>query len=304
MSRQNLSSRQAVLYASRTPYVHALVVYAQRPTSAKPGDEALVLADGTIEGFVGGECAEATVRQQSLAALRSGESVLVRITPEAEADVAGKKVVHNPCLSGGTLEVFLEPLIPSPLVYVIGNTPVAESLMSVGSAAGYVMQTYAGAIDDDACALVVASHGKNEDEALVAALKAGVPYVGLVASRRRGASVVARLPVDDALKARIKTPVGLAIGARTAGEIALSILAEIVAERPSPIVGGDQRVATPATQIDPVCGMEVVVSDTSLHSTHPDPREQGRLVWFCGPGCQQAFLADPAAFAGTTRADH
>ncbi|KJE77136.1 XdhC family protein [Ferrimicrobium acidiphilum] len=303
MIRQDLSSRRDVLRQSRTPFVHALVVYAQPPTSAKPGDEAIVLSDGTIEGFVGGDCAEATVRQQSLETLHSGETMLLRITPDVENDVVGKKVVHNPCLSGGTLEVFLEPLIPPPLVYVIGNTPVAESLVSLGSVVGYAMATYSGTIAKDAHALVVASHGKNEDEALVDALVEGVPYVGLVASKKRGADVVARLAIDEALKAKVRTPAGLPIGAYTAGEIALSILAEIVAERPSGVVGCYEGTRALTTEIDPVCGMEVVVSEASLHSVHPDPDQNGRLVWFCGNGCQRAFLADPTAFAGA-RGNH
>src|ERR1700684_1477527 len=102
--RQDLSGRSVELRAARVPFVRARVVLAERPTSAKPGDEAIILGDGTFEGFVGGTCAEATVRDQSLALLASGEAIVVRITPEKEADQPGKRVVHNPCLSGGTLE--------------------------------------------------------------------------------------------------------------------------------------------------------------------------------------------------------
>ena len=123
MAAQALHERAESLRASRVPFVHARVVLAERPTSAKPGDEALVLADGVIEGFVGGTCAESTVRLQALGLLSSGDSMLLRITPEPENDQPGKTVVHNPCLSGGTLEIFLEPVLPLPLVAVLGDEP-------------------------------------------------------------------------------------------------------------------------------------------------------------------------------------
>lgn len=279
------------------PFVHARVVLAERPTSAKPGDEAIVLADGAIEGFVGGDCAEATVRRLSLEALPSGESVLLRITPQPEPDQPGKRVVHNPCLSGGTLEVFLEPSLPPPLVCVVGNAPTATALIALGEPLGYAMTAYDGQIADDAAAVVVASHGKGEESPLVAALEAGVPYVGLVASRKRGAVVVAALPVPDDLKARVHTPAGLDIGAATSEEVALSILAEIVAGQPRRARAGRPLVAEVCSEIDPVCGMKVLVADDSVQAVHPGSGQHGRTVYFCGPGCRQTFLADPSSYA-------
>jgi xanthine dehydrogenase accessory factor len=295
--RQDLSGRNAELRASRVPFVHARVVLAERPTSAKPGDEAIVQADGTIEGFVGGECAETTVRVESLQTLRTGEAVLLRITPTAEPGQAGKKVVHNACLSGGTLEVFLEPLIPPRLVQVVGHTPTADALLALGRPLGYAMSPYDGHIEPDAEALVVASHGRDETEALVAALQAGVRYVGLVASRRRGSSVVAALPVTEALRATVHTPAGLDIGATRAGEVALSILAEIVATRPRhdiAVAGTGAPAAPVRVEIDPVCGMSVLPDAEASHVLH-----EGRTVWFCGRGCLEAFVAHPAAYTST-----
>jgi xanthine dehydrogenase accessory factor len=107
MSRPDLTARAAALRAQRVPFVHVRVVLAENPTSAKPGDEALVLTDGTMEGFVGGTCAETTVRSQSLALFDSGDATLLRITPEPDHDQPGYRFVHNPCLSGGTIELFL-----------------------------------------------------------------------------------------------------------------------------------------------------------------------------------------------------
>jgi xanthine dehydrogenase accessory factor len=293
--RQDLSARSVELRAARVPFVHARIVLAERPTSAKPGDEAIILADGTIEGFVGGDCAETTVRHQSIEALSTREPVLLRITPSPEPDQPGKIVVHNPCLSGGTLEIFLEPLVPPPLVHVVGTAPTAGALLSLGRRLGYAMSAYEGRISVDAAALVVASHGHNEQEALIAALEAGVPYVGLVASRTRGSAVVESLSVSDDLKAKVHTPAGLDIGAATAEEVALSILAEIVASHPREARSANKAAAVLSrTEIDPVCGMSVLASADAVHVE--DPERGGRTVWFCGPGCRKAFLADPEAY--------
>jgi xanthine dehydrogenase accessory factor len=236
----DLTGRTAQLHSRRTPYVMATVVRAERPTSAKPGDAALVLPDGSLEGFVGGTCAESTVRQHGLRLLRTGESTLLRITPDehdghaGHAEAEGVITVANPCLSGGTLEIFLEARIPAVLVHVLGDGPIALALARIGRAAGYAITVTTdpeAPIAPDARAVVVASHGRDELAVLRAALTAGVPYVALVASRRRGAAVLAELGRVDGAE-RVHTPAGLDIGARTAPEVALSILAELIASRP------------------------------------------------------------------------
>lgn len=300
MIRQDLSGRSAALRAERVPFVHARVVLGEAPTSAKPGDEAIVLRDGTIDGFVGGECVEAAVRQHALEVLQTGEPVLLRVTPRPEPDQQGKYVVHNPCLSGGSLEIFLEPSLPPPLVQVAGDSPIAAALVALGAPLGYVVRAWDGRPEADAVAVVVASHGKDEEEPLVAALESGVRYVGLVASRKRGVAVVSALPVSEELRARVRTPAGLDIGAATAEEVALSILAEIVARQPRRPRSERPPVAGACTETDPVCGMSVVVAEATPHVVHPEFVEGGRTVWFCGSSCQAAFLADPRAFPART----
>ena len=273
--------------------MHARVVAAEKPTSAKPGAEAIVLADGTIEGFVGGACAESTVRAQALALLDSGDTLLLRITPQPEPARPGSLTVHNPCLSGGTLEIFLEPVIPAPLVVVAGDTPIARALLELVGPLGHAGLAYDATLPGDAAAVVIASHGRGEESVLVAALQAKVPYVGLVASRKRGEAVLASLDVCASMKSRVHTPAGLDIGARTPEEVALSILAEIISTRPRqsgrPV--GEGAPTTTDSAIDPVCGMSVVMVDASLHLDHDDHR-----YWFCGTGCLRAFAADPHTY--------
>lgn len=302
MTTDGVAERAAELTRLRVPFVHARVVLAQRPTSAKPGDEALVLPDGSMAGFVGGDCAEATVRARALALLDSGESLLLRITPEPEEATDGTLTVHNPCLSGGTLEIFLEPRRPAPMVVVSGDTPIARALMTIGAALGYELVRFTESLPADAAAVVVASHGRDETELLGAAVAAEVAYIGLVASPKRGTAVLAALDlVGDRRIAAINTPAGLDIGARTPEEIALSILADIVARRPRP----SGRAVGPALDVDqmqardPVCNMGVAVVESSLHLDH-----EGARFYFCGSGCLRAFAADPAAFPAAVEAGH
>jgi xanthine dehydrogenase accessory factor len=284
-----ISERAQQLRRSRTPFVHATVVRAAQPTSAHPGDEAILLADGTIEGFVGGQCAQNSVRTAALGALNGGESVLLRVLPDGDVhfpDAPGARVVVNPCLSGGALEIFLEPEMPAPLVRICGQTPIADALAQLCAGVGYDVST-----DGDdfggTTAVVIASHGGPEAETIRAALDAGVGYIGLVASRVRGAAIADGLGLSDSERARVHTPVGLAIGARTPPEIAVSILAEVIAAIRVRGLALAQQDFAPATEaVDPVCGMPVTVGPTMPHLHRGD-----RDYWFCGDGCRSSFEA-------------
>jgi xanthine dehydrogenase accessory factor len=295
--------RSTELRGQRVPFVSATVVRAERPTSAKAGDTAIVLTDGTIEGFVGGACAESSVRAQALECLQRGASVLLRIVPDSEpdrSDPVGQVTVPNPCLSGGTLEIFLEPTVPPPLIYTIGTSPIALALSRGAGVFGFdvrLIDVLPDPMPDDTAAVVVASHGRGEEAALTAALDNGVPYIALVASPRRGAAVIESLGPCSGTTRRIHTPAGLDIGAQTAEEIALSILAHIISERPRPVRPTEDESASDAgqvasTAVDPVCGMIVAAIPASLHVEH-----NGNVVYFCGPGCQQAFTASPADYS-------
>jgi xanthine dehydrogenase accessory factor len=294
-----MAARVAELTAARVPFVHATVVRAQEPTSARPGDDAVILGDGTIEGFVGGHCAEGSVRSAALGALADGQTLLLRVLPEGEEpfpDSPSARVVVNPCLSGGALEIFLEPLLPAPLLLVLGNTPITDALLGMAGPLGFVAElAQPGQRPDGATVVVVASHGSGEPESIRSALEAGVPFIGLVASRVRGAAVLDEMGLTDTERARVRTPVGLDIGARTAEEIALSIMAEVVrAVRVDGVTATPSRpVAQPVQVIDPVCGMTVVVDSDTPHVGDADGDH-----WFCGTGCRDRYLADHPAHAG------
>jgi xanthine dehydrogenase accessory factor len=285
----------AELVRAGVPFVRATVVRAQHPTSSHAGDTALVRADGSIEGFVGGTCAESSVREYGLRALRVGEPLLLRIVPgDAPAGAEpGAVTVANPCLSGGSMEIFLEPRLPAPRLLVVGDTPIAHALAELGRPLGFAVELISGEVapQPDDAALVVASHGRGEEPALTAALRAGVPYVGLVASRTRGAAVLALLDVPEELRGRVHSPAGLDLGGGTAAEIALSILAELVGERRAAVRASTAPVE-PAVAVDPVCGMTVAAVPASVHL-----ETGGGTRFFCCTGCRDAYAADPDRYA-------
>ncbi len=289
-----IAERAKQLLDQRKPFVHATVVRAQPPTSAHAGDEAILLADGTIEGFVGGQCAQNSVRRAALGALQAGESVLLRVLPDGEVhfpDAPGAAVVVNPCLSGGALEIFLTPQYPAPLVRICGHTPIAEELSRVCAVLGYDVGRDDADGYDGATAVVIATHGGAEAEIIRAALDAGVGYVGLVASRVRGPSVLDALDLDETQRGRVHTPVGLPIGAKTPAEIAVSIAAEVIAaiRRDGVAVQTRRIVDAPVTVVDPVCGMTVTVASDTPHL-----QLAGTDYWFCCPGCRTRFAAAQA----------
>ncbi|MET7959305.1 XdhC family protein [Micromonospora zamorensis] len=284
-----IAERARELTDTREPFVHATVVRAQDPTSARPGDAAVIRSDGSIEGFVGGLCAESSVRAAALDTLRDGTALLLRVLPEGAApfpDTPGARVVVNPCHSGGAIEVFLRPVLPAPALRVVGSTPISAA---VANLAAFLDFDVVAADDCTGCtAVVVAGLGKGEQEAIRDALDAGVGFIALVASGKRGAALLDELGLTDAERARVHSPAGVDIGARTPAEIALSIMAEVVravrVDGLAPASGAP--AARPQQAVDPVCGMTVLVGSETPHA-----RVDGQDFWFCCAGCLASYMA-------------
>jgi xanthine dehydrogenase accessory factor len=273
------------------PYATATVVRVLRPASARRADRALVTPDGALHGWVGGACSEPVVVREALRSLADGEPRLVRVCPpgssqEVPADVV---VAESTCASEGTVEVLVEPHLPAPLLAVVGESPAARTLAELARAVGWrVASEVAGGAD----AVVVAAMGQGDERGAVeAALTGTAGYVGLVASRRRAATVVEELRArglgDDAL-ARLHSPAGLDLGPCTQEEIAVAILAELVSWRHA---GGAPRRERPAEAVDPVCGMTVTVEGAKATALH-----EGTAFYFCSPDCRARFVQEPAAY--------
>jgi xanthine dehydrogenase accessory factor len=238
------------------PFVMATVVRAIAPTSAKPGDKAVLTDDGLLVGWIGGSCAEPIVRREARAALEDGECRLLLITPDEHPPAGGNGLtVHKmECYSGGALEIYLEPFLALPRLLIFGNSPVARALCDLGRVMRYLVTVVdlgdrpqmgpdietirslqaLPELDPSRTFAVVSSHGVFDEESLEAALKLRLPYTGFVTSRKRREQVFGALSAQgvgaDALS-RVQAPAGLDLGARQPEEIALSVMAEIVTIR-------------------------------------------------------------------------
>jgi xanthine dehydrogenase accessory factor len=307
---EDLLTVAAELRKRGEPFALATVVRCERPTSAKPGAKALIRPDGRMVGWVGGACAEPVVAREAQAALRDGQPRLVVLVGDGGRDPARTEgIVHFPmtCHSGGTLEIYVEPFLPKAQLVLIGHGPVIETLAALGETAGHAVSVLpedavAGSLRGLAlgptAAVVVATHGDDDETALNAVLGTAAGYVSLVASRKRAGTIVETLRrrgVPAERLERLKAPAGIDIGAVTPEEIAVSILAEIIqarhhrrAEPAMPLA--EAQVAAEA--MDPICGMTVEVA-TARHQSD----WAGRSVYFCCGRCKDIFDADPARYA-------
>ena len=235
------------------------VVRTENATSAKAGAKAVVLRDGTIRGFLGGGCVQGAVRRSAAAVLADGTPRLIRVKPKDEVtaslDVDGTELYRSACPSGGTVDLFVEPMRRAPRLVICGASPVAAALADLARRLGFRIALAALPEDQGGIAeaeeriagfdltplgvtqedwVVVSTQGKRDREALAAALSSAARYVAFVGSRRKAETLAAQLRgqgVDEAQLMRLKAPAGLDIHGIEPAEIALSILAEIVAQR-------------------------------------------------------------------------
>ena len=366
--------RAAELRAQGRSFALATVIRRRPPVSSRAGDKALGTADGHLEGWIGGSCSESVVREQALAALADGRPRLVQIRLEAPAgDATGQDrdaatdagagdarvvTVAMTCPSGGEVDVYIEPFVRPPQLIACGDTPLAVTLAQLAAMVGFEPVLVYGreapaeatlpggrAIPVDALAdfdpapeayAVVASMGHFDEECLQRWLAAGVPYVALVASRRRAAAVkevLAAAGVPAADLERIRNPAGLDLGSVTQEEIAVAILADIIRQRraglgartglavaggaepgpaaeagsghqapgagPAAASGDDGAAVRPeAAGPQPVVARDPVCGmQVRVAEARHVAEHGGRRYYFCCAHCKAAFLRDPAAYA-------
>jgi xanthine dehydrogenase accessory factor len=291
------------------------VVRREPPSSARVGDTALVTARGEVHGWVGGGCTRSTLLREALRAIAGGEPRLLSLSPDPAAEERpGLVALPMTCKSGGTVDLYVEPVLPVPRVVVFGTTPAARTLVRIAHAMGYrvdvvdadadgadlpeaarvLPQISAEAVPAGACVLVALMDERDLD-AIAAVAPLAPAYLGVIASRKRFTEL------RDALAARgvprsvldsIAAPAGLDIGARTPEEIALSVMAQIVERRRRAAPAAETvRAEAPREVIDPVCGMTVTVAGARHFA-----EVKGRMFYFCCAGCRTKFLADPARY--------
>lgn len=312
------------LWQTGEPFALVTVVRAEKPTSAKPGAKAIVTAEGDLSGWVGGSCAEPTVIREARKALQDGRSRLVRLCPpekRGQLPQEGVVEVTLTCISGGTLEIYIEPQMARPHLLVVGHLATTEALVRLAKPLDFRTTVMGFEASPDRfpqadrvlehldfshvevnsnTSIVVASHGNYDEEALEKALHSRAGYVALISSRTRAEAMLqylreSELPAERL--AELKFPAGLDIGAVTPEEIALSILAEIVQrQRRTPNQSPGENPAGLAVDLateekDVVCGMMVEVASARYVSQHGVEK-----YYFCARGCQRSFEQNPEKY--------
>ncbi len=309
------------------PFVTATVVRVEKPTSAKPGAKAIITQDGTLTGWVGGSCVEPTVKREAARALRDGLPRLLRLCPPEKMDLwpqDGVNEVKLTCISGGTLEIFLEPHLTQPHLVIVGHHTIIEALVTLAKTLDYTVTVigedatperfpaadrvigeldFSGITVTPNTYVVVASHGNYDELALEALLPKKPRYIALVASKKRSANIVdylrqAGMPQETL--AALKYPAGLDFGAETPPEIALSILAEIIQfsrqgtlkPHSMPVTGGEEAARQePALAVDPICEMTVEIATARYTAVY-----EGQTYYFCSAHCQHRFEKEPEEY--------
>jgi xanthine dehydrogenase accessory factor len=315
-AREQYFELAAELLARREPFATATVVHAERPTSAKPGAKAIITRDGRLVGWIGGSCAAPTVIREALGAMADGEARLIEISKTSTAPRPGVRHFPMTCHSGGTLEIHIEPLLPTEQLVIVGRTPVARALAALGTAMGrHVVVAEPDVTSEDfptadritgdlgeltidaRTAVVIAVRGDADEDHVEAALRSDASYIGLVASRTRGDVIRDALRmrgVADEQIRRLVYPAGLDFGHLSDEEIAVAILAQILAFRNRAEMPAPEPIYRPVTvmreAIDPICEMTVAITPTVLRAEHA-----GTTYFFCGEGCRRRFLKDPEA---------
>ncbi len=294
----------------------ATVVWRQGPSSSKQGSRAIITADGQLDGWIGGACAEPAVIRAAKQVIADGNARLLLLgSPDqfGGAVPEGMAVVPISCQSEGALEIYIEPVLPVPHLVIVGNSPMAHTLAQLARALHWSTDlvsppdfTADSASEHGAgerSMVVVATQGHGDEDMIERAVAMRPAYLGLVASRRRGEAVLGYLaergvPQDQLDK--VHAPAGLDLGKTTHEEMAVAILAELVqlrasgalAELPRPRGSQARRELKLAEAVDPVCGMTVTAGAAAMPAEH-----DGATYYFCCAGCRQKFTENPDTYS-------
>jgi xanthine dehydrogenase accessory factor len=291
------------LARSGQAFALATVVWRQGPSSSKQGSRALITAEGEVRGWIGGACAEPLVIREAKQAIADGNTRLLLLgTPDqfGAAVPDGMTVVPISCQSEGALEVYIEPVLPSPHLVIVGSSPMTHTLATLSRALHWRTdlvsgQDFTAAHADEQSMVIVATQGQDDEALLQKAVAARPAYLGLVASRRRGAMVLGYLAERGVPKDQLDTvhvPAGLDLGRTTHEEMAVAILAQLVQLRASGALDNPGARLRRADATDPVCGMTVTASRESSPLDH-----DGVTYYFCCRGCRRTFEENPDAYA-------
>jgi xanthine dehydrogenase accessory factor len=314
-------SKASELRAADSPFAIAIVVKYEPPVSGKPGDKAIIQADGLVWGWIGGGCVQPLVIREALRAIEEGSPRLVRIAPFADPEPETGIVNYAmSCHGGGALDVYIEPVAPKSRILIFGRSPAAQILSKLGKAVGYGISVVAPEASREKFPdadfiekevipshiknvsetyIVVATQGEHDEEALEHALRTKARYISFIASHAKARKIIGLLAekgLPPEMLNRIKAPAGLHIGTSSPQEIAVSILAEIIqVKRGNTTQAARQQVPDPETVSevakDPICGMIVDVGESNLKSEYG-----GRLFYFCCAGCKQTFDKEPGKY--------
>jgi xanthine dehydrogenase accessory factor len=286
------------------PFALATVVWRQGPSSSQLGARAIITTSGEMLGWIGGACAEPSVISQAKQVIADGQPRLLLLgTTDQFGDAIpeGMTVVPIACQSEGALEVYIEPVLPVPHLIVVGRSPMAHALADLAATLGWQAerfdwQEFTADRANERSLVVVATQGHGDEEAIERAAAARPAYLGLVASHRRGATILGYLtergiPQDELDLVRV--PAGLDLGRTSHVEIAVAILAELVQLRASGALGfGGSPAEAGDEATDPVCGMTVRLAAVRTRPVEFD----GVTYYFCGVACRRRFESDPASF--------
>lgn len=284
----------------------ATVVWRQAPSSGHQGARAIITADGEIDGWIGGACAEPVVIREAQRVIAEGEPQLILLgAPEEFGHVPeGMVAVPMACQSEGALQLYIEPVLATPHLLVVGRSPMATTLVDLASVLGWraelvPSEEFGEEPFDPSSIVIVATQGHDDEDTLERAVRAEPAFVGLVASSKRGDAVLGYLTdrgVPAELLDRVHVPVGLDLGHTSHTEIAVAVLAELVALKAKGELSSASAEETlsgtgPDTAIDLVCGMTVTADDSGRPYEY-----EGTTYYFCAPGCRTAFEKDPESF--------